>query len=293
MTVEKTKTTNRILFFARCIPRFVRKGFFKILFSLFYHLIAKSRLIVLHNLQRSFPEKDTKEIIRIAKGVYRHFAIVAAEFFDLPSITKENIHKWVEVDGLENYHAAIAKGRGVLSLVAHFGNWELMTIAVPFYAQPMHIVYRPLDNPVFDNMVEYVRTMQGNELIPKGGSGKRIMELLKENQIIGILSDQNVAAYEGVFVDFFGRPACTGVGLAVMAMRTGAPVVPAFMARQKSGKYKLILKPAMEAVCTEDYQADLQINTQRFTKIVEEIVREYPDQWFWFHQRWKTKIYQK
>ena len=292
MPVKPTKKTERILFTARCIPRFVRKGFFLIIFSLFYHLSAKSRLIVLHNLQRSFPEKDTKEIIRIAKGVYRHFAIVAAEFFDLPSITKENIHKWVEVDGLENYHAAIAKGRGVLSLVAHFGNLELMTIAVPFYAQPMHIVYRPLDNPVFDNMVEYVRTMQGNELIPKGGSGKRIMELLKENQIIGILSDQNVAAYEGVFVDFFGRPACTGVGLAVMAMRTGAPVVPAFMARQKSGKYKLILKPAMEAVCTEDYQADLQINTQRFTKIVEEIVREYPDQWFWFHQRWKTKTYQ-
>jgi len=293
MPVKPTKKTERILFTARCIPRFVRKGFFRITFSLFYHLSAKSRLIVLHNLQRSFPEKDTKEIIRIAKGVYHHFAIVAAEFFDLPSITKENIHKWVEVDGLENYHAAIAKGRGVLSLVAHFGNWELMTIAVPFYAQPMHIVYRPLDNPVFDNMVEYVRTMQGNELIPKGGSGKRIMELLKENKIIGILSDQNVAAYEGVFVDFFGRPACTGVGLAVMAIRSGAPVVPAFMARQKSGKYKLILKPAMEAVCTEDYQADLQINTQRFTKIVEEIVREYPDQWFWFHQRWKTKIYQK
>jgi KDO2-lipid IV(A) lauroyltransferase len=119
------------------------------------------------------------------------------------------------------------------------------------------------------------------------------MELLKENHIIGILSDQNVAAYEGVFVDYFGRPACTGVGLAVMAMRSGAPVVPAFMARQKSGKYKLILKPAIDVVCTDDYNADLVVNTQRFTKIVEEIVREYPDQWFWFHQRWKTKQYQK
>ena len=194
---------------------------------------------------------------------------------------------------MENYQAAIAKGKGVLSIVAHFGNWELMTIAVPMFSKPMYIVYRPLDNPVIDNMVEYVRTMNGNELIPKGGSGKRIMELLKENQIIGILSDQNVATYEGVFVDFFGRPACTGVGLAVMAMRSGAPVIPAFMARQKSGKYKLILKPAVEAIRTDDYEADLVVNTQRFTKIVEEIVREYPDQWFWFHQRWKTKKWQK
>lgn len=293
MTVEKTKTTSRVLLFFRCIPGSVRKGFFIILFSLFYHLDAKHRLISLHNLRCSFPEKDIEELIRISKRVYRHFAIVAAEFFDMPYITKENIHKWIDVEGYENYEAAIAKGKGILSIVAHFGNWELLPIAIPFYAKPIHIVYRPLDNPVIDNMVEYVRTKNGNELIPKGGSGKRIMELLKENQIIGILSDQNVAAYEGVFVDFFGRPACTGVGLAVMAMRSGAPVLPIFPARQKSGKYKVILKPAMEVIRTDDYEADLLVNTQRFTKVIEEIVREYPDQWFWFHQRWKTKKWQK
>ena len=294
MTVEKTKTTDRMLFAFRLVPLAVRKAIFIALFKLFYHLSLKSRLIVLHNLLRSFPEKNTDEIIKIAKGVYRHFAIVAAEFFDLPQITKENIHQWVD----DRRYGKLSGGRcpkdkGVLSIVAHFGNWELMTIAVPMYPKPMYIVYRPLDNPVIDNMVEYVRTMNGNVLIPKGGSGKRVMELLKENHMIGILSDQNVAAYEGVFVDFFGRPACTGVGLAVMAMRSGAPVVPAFMARQKSGRYKLIMKPAIEAVCTDDYEADLQVNTQRFTKIVEEIVREYPDQWFWFHQRWKTKKWQK
>jgi len=175
-----------------------------------------------------------EEIIKIAKGVYRHFAVVAAEFFDLPTINRENIHQWVEVEGLENYQAAISKGKGVLSIVAHFGNWELMTIAVPMFLKPMYIVYRPLDNPVIDHLVEYVRTMNGNFLIPKGGSGKKIAELLRENQIIGILSDQNVAASEGVFVDFFGYPACTSVGLAVMAVRSGAPVVPAFMARQKT-----------------------------------------------------------
>ena len=293
MPVEPTKKTKKILFAFRCIPIGVRKLLFATLFSLFYYLSPKSRLIVLHNLRRSFPEKDTREIIGIAKGVYRHFAIVAAEFFDLPYITKENISQWVDVEGMENYQAAMAQGKGALSIVAHFGNWELMTIAIPLYLQPMYIVYRPLDNPVIDNMVEYVRTMNGNVLIPKGGSGKKVMELLKENHIIGILSDQNVAAYEGVFVDYFGRPACTGVGLAVVAMRSGSPVVPAFMARQKSGKYKLILKPAVDVVCTDDYNADLVINTQRFTKIVEEIVREYPDQWFWFHQRWKTKQYQK
>jgi Kdo2-lipid IVA lauroyltransferase/acyltransferase len=293
MAVEKTKTTNIILFIFRYIPLSVRKVLFKGIFLLFYILVPKSRLIVLQNLQRSFPEKDAAEIVKIAKGVYRHFAIVAAEFFSLPLITKENIHQWVEVEGMEHYHAAMAKGKGVLSIVAHFGNWELMTIAVPLYLKPMFIVYRPLDSPVVDNLVEYVRTINGNEMISKGGSGKKVIELLKGNNIIGILSDQNVAAYEGVFVDFFGRSASTGVGLAVMAMRSGAPVIPAFMARQKSGTYKLILKPALEAIRTDNYESDLLVNTQRFTKEVEDIIREYPDQYFWFHQRWKTKPHQK
>lgn len=290
MAVEKTKTTSVILFVFRLIPRFVRKAIFISLFMIFYHLDSRRRLITLHNLQRSFPEKNYREIIKIAKGSYRHFAIVAAEFPDMPSITKENAHKWVAVEGYENYLAANAKGKGILSIVAHFGNWELLPVGIPLYARPIHIVYRPLDNKIIDNVVEYVRTMNGNSLIPKGGSGRKIIELLKQNQIIGVLSDQNVDTYEGVFVDFFGRPACTGVGLAVMAMRSGAPVIAIFPARQKSGRYKVIVKPPIEAVRTGNYEADLVFNTQRFTKIIEEIVREYPEQWFWFHQRWKTKM---
>ncbi len=293
MAVEKTKTTTLILFVFRLIPKFVRKAIFISLFIIFYHLDSRRRLITLHNLQRSFPEKNYREIIKIAKGTYRHFAIVGAEFPEIPYITKENAHKWLDVDGYENYLTANAKGKGILSIVAHFGNWELLPVGIPIYARPIHIVYRPLDNKIIDNIVEYVRTMRGNSLIPKGGSGKKIMELLKQNQIIGILSDQNVDTYEGVFVDFFGRPACTGAGLAVMAMRSGAPVIAIFPARQKSGRYKVIVKPPIEAVRTGNYEADLVFNTQRFTKIIEEIVREYPEQWFWFHQRWKTKMPKK
>jgi Kdo2-lipid IVA lauroyltransferase/acyltransferase len=293
MPVEKTKTTQILLFTFHCIPRSVRKGLFLAIFSLFYYLGTKNRLITLNNLQRSFPEKSTKEILKITKGVYRHFAIVAAEFFDMPYITRENIHQWVEVEGLENYQSAIAKGKGLLSIASHFGNWELMIRACPIYLKPMHIVYRPLDNPVMENMTLYVHTMHGNEMIHKKGAVKRIIELLKENHLIGILSDQNVSNREGIFVDFFGRPACTGVGLAVMAIRSGAPVIPAFMARQKSGKYKFVIKPSFETICTDDYEADLVVNTQRFTEIIEEVIREYPEQYFWFHQRWKTKPWQK
>jgi KDO2-lipid IV(A) lauroyltransferase len=292
MPVEKTRTTSIILFCFRCVPLPIRKLFFKSLLILFYHASAKHRLIVLHNLRCAFPEKDMEELIRIAKGVYRNLAITAAEFFDLPSITKENLHEWVELEGLEHFEAGIAQGKGLLTIIAHFGNWELMPVTGPLFLKSSYIVYRPLDSPVLDNIVEHVRTINGNVMVPKGGSGKRIMTLLKENQCIGILSDQNVSAREGVFVDFFGRPACTGAGLAVLALRSGAPVLPMFMARQKSGKYKFILKPLVEISRTGDYEADLLENTQRFTKVVEDIVREYPDQWFWIHQRWKTKMCQ-
>ncbi len=289
MPVEKTKATGIIMFCFRCVPLSIRKLFFTSLLTLFYYAAAKHRLITLHNLHRAFPEKDMGELIRIAKGVYRNLAITAAEFFGMPSITRENLHEWVELEGLEYFEAGIAQGKGLLTIIAHFGNWELMPVTAPFFLNPSHIIYRPLDSPVLDNIVEYVRTINGNVMIKKGGSGKRIMELLKDNQSIGILSDQNVAAREGVFVDFFGRPACTGVGLAVLALRSGAPVLPMFMARQKSGKYKFILKPLVEISRSGDYEQDLQENTQRFTRVVEETVREYPDQWFWLHQRWKTK----
>ena len=289
MPVEKTRTTSIILFCFRCVPLPIRKLFFKSLLILFYHAVAKHRLIALHNLRCAFPEKDMEELIRIDKGVYRNLAITAAEFFDLPSITKENLHEWVELEGLEYFEAGIAQGKGLLTIITHFGNWELMPVTGPLFLKSSYIVYRPLDSPVLDNIVEHVRTINGNVMVPKGGSGKRIMTLLKENQCIGILSDQNVSAREGVFVDFFGRPACTGAGLAVLALRSGAPVLPMFMARQKSGKYKFILKPLVEISRTGDYEADLLENTQRFTKVVEDIVREYPDQWFWIHQRWKTK----
>ena len=119
------------------------------------------------------------------------------------------------------------------------------------------------------------------------------MELLKENHLIGILSDQNVSKREGVFVDFFGRPACTGVGLAVMAMRSGAPVFPHLWQDRNRVNISLSSNPRLRLFVRMIMRRIYVVNTQRFTKMVEEIVREYPEQWFWFHQRWKTKPWQK
>jgi Kdo2-lipid IVA lauroyltransferase/acyltransferase len=270
----------------------MRRAIFKALFRLFYHASAKQRIIALHNLRGAYPEKSVDEIEVLAKGVYRHMGIVLAELFEMPYITRKTLHEWADAEGLEHLEKAFAQGKGVLSIVAHFGNWELMTVAVPLMARPMQIIYRPLDSPVMDNLLGWSRTKHGNSLIPKGGSGKKIIRLLRENNAIGILSDQNVDKNEGAFVDFFGRPACTSVGTAVLAMQSGAPVLPAFMPRMPDGRYKLIILPAVEITSTDNYESDLIVNTQRFTKVVEDMVRKYPDQWFWIHQRWKTKPWQ-
>ena len=290
--MEKTRSTAVILFAFRLIPLGLRRAIFKAMFRLFYHASAKQRLIALHNIKSSFPEKSMEEVEDIAKGVFRHIGIVAAEFFELPSITKENLHEWVVVEGLEHVEEGEKQGKGLLSIIGHFGNWELMPVSFPLVGYQTNVVYRPLDSPVMDNLATWVRTKNGNTLIPKGGSGKKIIRLLKENKIIGILSDQNVASREGIFVDFFGRPACTSVGTAVLALQSGAPVIPAFMPRMPDGRYKLLFLPPVEITRTDDYESDLRVNTQRFTKVMEDIIRQYPDQWFWIHQRWKTKPWQ-
>jgi Kdo2-lipid IVA lauroyltransferase/acyltransferase len=290
--IKPTLTTRVILIFFKAIPLPLRKALFQAVFGLVYYLLTKQRLIVLHNLQCAFPEKEMPELIKISRGVYSHLAIIMAEFFEIPWNTKETYGRWVEYEGMENFERAFARGKGVLSIVAHFGNWEMMTMAFPMVAQPLQIVYRPLDSPVLDDLFGYVRTLHGNSLIPKTGAVMAIYRLLRQNKVVGIMIDQNMDTPEGVFVEFLGRPACTTTGPAFIALKTGAPVIPAFMVRMANGKYRFILEPAVDISDTGDFQADLKENTQRFTRAIEHYVRLYPEQWFWLHQRWKTKPWQ-
>jgi KDO2-lipid IV(A) lauroyltransferase len=289
--VKKTRATRVIILAFKAIPLQLRRLLFKGLFRLFYHISTRQRLIALHNLKNSYPEKSIWELKKIARGVYRNLALTAADFFEIPFIDANNLHEWVELEGFENLERAKAQGKGVLSIVAHFGNWELMTAAIPLASGPMHIIYRPLDNNVIEDVVAWMRTHKGNFLIPKEGATKTVRRLLREGQVIGILNDQNVSAGEGVFVNFFNRPACTSPGTAYMALRTGAPIIAGYLFRKDDGKYKFVIDP-VEVINTGDFEKDLIANTQKFTTIVENIVREHPDQWFWIHQRWKTKLNQ-
>jgi len=271
----------------------MRRILFRTLLALFYYVSAKHRLITLHNLFRAFPDKSISEVINIAKSTYRHIGDMAAEFFEIPYMNRTNLHEYVEFEGLEHLEQALDQKKGVLSIVAHFGNWEMMTAALPLAAHPMEIIYRPLDSVILENLTTWVRTFHGNAMIAKDGAARKILRGLAKNKIIGILVDQNVATREGIFINFFNRPACTATGLAGLALYTGAPVLPAFMIRMENGRYKFLLQPMVETIKTGNNEKDIFLNTQNYANIIENIIRKYPDQYFWLHQRWKTQECQK
>jgi KDO2-lipid IV(A) lauroyltransferase len=281
-----------ILFIFRIIPLRVRKGLFTVLAMIYYHLSPRHRLIALHNLKSSFRGKDMADITAIANRVYRNLAVVSAEFFTIPVLNKDNIAKLVEAVGMENCEKALKKGKGLILYSAHFGNWELAAAALSIFLRPSAAIYRRLDNAFLDELVLKVRASTGNILIPKERAMRQMRRILSNNEIVGIIIDQNMAWQEGVFVDFFHRPACTTDGIAQLAMLTGAPVIPMFLLRLKGEKSRLTLGKEIDVIDTGNWDADVLINTQNLTRVIEDIIRSYPDQWLWVHHRWKTKPWQ-
>ncbi len=274
------------------IPLWLRKALFIGLWRIFYHFSPKQRFTAVHNLLRAFPDKSMAEIVGIAKGAYRNLAIVCAEFFDLPRMNRERLDRLLDIEGLERTRQALEKKNGLLLVGAHFGNWELMAVASSSFLAPMNAVYRPLDNPFLDRVVRYVRSSTGNIPIPKRRAMLQMIRALSRGGIVGVLIDQNVSWKEGIFVEFFGRPACTTDGVAQMVLRGETPVMPAFMVRQHDGRYRLVIGDEIDIIRTGDWDADVKANTQQFTRIIEDMIRQYPDQWLWLHNRWKTKVHQ-
>ena len=271
------------------IPAGLRKYLFIVPALAYYALFPRRRLLALYNLQVSFPEKTMDEIISIAKGAYRHMALVVSELFDIPRLTPDKIRDIVEVEGLENCRQALETGKGIILYTAHFGNWELSAVALPYFLQPLMVVYRPLDNTILNDMILSLRTASGNVLVPKERAMRQILRALQKNGIVGVLIDQNMAREEGVFVEYFSRLACTTDVVAQLAISTQAAVIPAFCPRMPDGKYRLIFGTALETPKTDNEREDAKLNTQDCTRGIESIVREYPEQWLWVHHRWKTR----
>lgn len=281
-----------VIYFLGKIPISIRRAIAFFMARLFYHLSLRHRLIAIHNLVRSFPEKTFGEIIHIVKDSYLGVALVLVEFFDIPSLNKKTLNQLITIKGLDNYANACKEQKGVLLFGAHFGNWEIGNAALAILTRPLYFVYRILDSRLLEGIVTTVRASCGNTSVPKENAMRKMIRMLKNDTVISLLIDQNVAWYGGVFVDFFGRKACTTSGLALLARHTGAPVLPFFTSRLPDGKYLLEIGKKVDIICSENRESDILMNTQNFTKIIEEHIRKYPEQWFWVHQRWKTKLCQ-
>lgn len=246
--------------------------------------VTRLRGVARRNLELAFPEKDAAEREAIADGVFRSLGRSLVVFANLPSINEENVREWIDYDGFEHFAEARRRGRGVLFATAHVGAWELSAYSHALMTEPMHVVVRPLDNPLVNALVERRRRGSGNSVIGKKELARSILRALAKNEAVGILIDQNSSAAEGVFVDFFGVKACAHSGFAKLAARSGAAVIPGFAVWDEAlGRFVLKFLPIVPV--TGDTTAD----TQRLHHVLESFVREHPDQWLWIHRRWKTR----
>jgi len=258
---------------------------------MFFHLDREHRKVALENLHLAFgKEKSEEELIAIARKTFENLGMMAVEFFRIPKMDVEAFKKRVTIEGLEEALRLLAKGKGTLLLLAHFGNWEMMGIMSKLIGSSIMVIAKPMKkNERMDQYITEIRNAAGLEVVSSIKASRIVMKALSKNRVVGILIDQRAKRSEGIWADFFGKKAPTTPSLAVLAMKTGAPVVPVFMVRNGFGKHRLIIQNPLELVHTGDIKKDVEANTQLFNHTLESMIRRYPDQWFWVHRRWERK----
>jgi KDO2-lipid IV(A) lauroyltransferase len=272
------------------LPRPLAHGVGILIGGAVYRLHPRLRRVGLRNLELGFPDKSAAERRKILRGVYISLGRLLGEACLFPRYSQTNASQIAVYQGFENFQAAEKRGLGVLLLTGHFGGWEVGSFFHSLQGHPMQIVVRPLDNPYVDALLTRYRGLHGNAMIGKQEFARGLIAAMRQSQTVGILMDTNMTPPQGVFVDFFGIPACTASGLARVALHTDASVVPAFTVWDSVlRKYRVEFDKPVELVRTGDTEADAVTNTAIFTKIIEQYVRRYPDQWLWVHRRWKSR----
>jgi Kdo2-lipid IVA lauroyltransferase/acyltransferase len=255
-----------------------------------YRVLGRLRRVGVRNLEMALPELSRGHRDRILRGVYTHLGWQLVEFCRMIRYTPQNTRNWIRTEGLEHYLAAQARGKGVLVLTGHLGAWELSSFYHSLMGYPMGMVIRRLDNRLLDEFVNGIRCLHGNRVLHKDDFARGLLKAMHAGDTVGILMDTNMTPPQGVFVDFFGRQACTGSGLARVALKTGAAVLPGFMLWEP-GERRYVLHFGPELVFAQggDAEADILVATQQCNSVLESWIRHYPDQWLWIHRRWKTR----
>ena len=260
---------------------------------LWFRVDIRHRRVALNNLNRAFGrEMEPAEIEDIARQVFKNLILVLFETGWCLHLRPEDFNTYFRIKNRLSGSEDDQKGKGVLILTGHVGNWEMMPIISAMTEHTAHVLYRPMDYAPLERFFAQNRTRFGAKLISKDGSLLRVFKALKRQESVVMLLDQNVGWHKGVFVDFFGRRACTSYGLAFIALKTNAPVVPVFVVRDADGAgFTAEIGPEIPLIKTGDHQKDLEENTQRYNDALEAVIRRHPDQWFWVHRRWKTRPY--
>ena len=278
---------------AGLLPRRAARAYGATVAAIIFRCVPRARTIAMFNLHLAFPDWTDDQRRRTIRGMVRQIGWMAGEFSQFPKYARAPVEKMqeiVQLDGLDNFLAGERAGKGVLFLTGHMGAWELAPFAQAKFGHPLHFLVREVENQRADSLINSYRMLSGNQPIEKNQSARAVLKVLSGGGTVGILADQNTMPEEGVFVDFFGIPACTTTGIARMALHTGAAVVPGYILWDASlGKYRLQFEPPLELQRTGNLDHDILVNTAAFTRVIENYVPRYPDQWVWVHKRWKTR----
>lgn len=252
-------------------------------------ILPKYRRLAINNLRMVFGgEKSAEAIRRIAARVFENLGRNACEVINFPKINRQNIGRFVRVEGIEIVDRSFKRGKGTIILASHFGNWEFLGMTFRVMGYPGVTIGRKIYFYKYDQFLNALRKSQDVNVIYRDDSPRKMLRTLKDNKILGIVADQDVDSVDGVFVNFFGIPAYTPTGPVALAKASGAAIIPCFMIREGPGHVLKIEEP-VELVDTGNREADIVTNTQKWSDVVESYIRKYPDHWVWMHRRWKTK----
>ena len=254
-----------------------------------YWLDFRHYSVAMINLRRVFSHRmEGPQIRAMCREVFTNLGIVLVDFIRSISLTSQNINDHFTFEGEENLLKARAKGKGILILSAHLGNWELLAAhCLKFGQGNEYVVTKRIHNPYLDRFINNLRRSMGVEILPHRGSARDLVKKLKEGAMVGFVLDQSASEKEAVWVDFFGEKVPTYKSLALLAMNLGTPVLPTFAIRDGDGRYRMVYKEEVELVSTGNSKEDVVANTARFNRIIEDMILSCPEQWFWVHNRWK------
>ncbi len=238
-------------------------------------------------LRRSFPEKTEQERNTIINRMYQNLGMNLIEEFRLPSVSKSYLEENILWENEAYSHEVLASGKGLLVLSAHLGNFDLLCTFAPKFNYPTTVITKSIKNDTLNKFWMEARGRFGLKFVPAHNSYRQCLSALRKNEIVAFVLDQNMIDTEGVFVDFFGKKACTSPGLAYMSAQSGAAVVPVFMIRLENGRHLIKSLPTIPPPPDRKPET-IHAFTQLYTKVIEDVIRDYPDQWTWVHRRWKT-----